>query len=251
MRQKFSRAVRQELFNTDFLPRWLKVFFEGGETHRELLNRGANEEEATKESLITMGKNIPLLLATNTLEGLAFFSSLKVSNKALKIAGCGAANSSQEQYEEFAQEGIQNAARGEPYSWLPWDGAPNQYEAAERVRYLAALLGGLGGTTQAISGTDENQENWKRGDQTSNLTAKQAEVWNAARYASTRAKEKFGKAIDDKELDAVNFFNSMFYDASKFQDTPENRQAIATHYGDELNAFVQKNSQTPPQQKTI
>ncbi|MBQ7493634.1 MAG: glucosaminidase domain-containing protein, partial [Selenomonadaceae bacterium] len=168
---------------------------EGGETRRELLNRGASEEEATRESLITMGKNVPLLLATNTLEGLAFFSPLKVSNKALQIAGRGAVNSAQEQYEEFAQEGIQNAARGEPYSWLPWNGAPNQYEAAERVRYPAALLGGIGGATQAISGTDENQENWKRGDQTSNLTAKQAEVWDAARYASTRAKEKFGYDI--------------------------------------------------------
>ncbi len=169
--------------------------FEGGETRRELLNQGASEEEATKESFITGLKNVPLLLATNTLEGLAFFSPLKVSNKALQIAGRSAVNSAQEQYEEFAQEGIQNAARGEPYSWLPWNGAPNQYEAAERVRYPAALLGGIGGATQAISGTDENQENWKRGDQTSNLTAKQAEVWNAAQYASARAKEKFGYDI--------------------------------------------------------
>ena len=178
---------------------------EGGETRRNLLNQGASEEEATKESLSTMGKNIPLLLATNTLEGLAFFSPLKGANKALQIAGRAAANSAQEQYEEFAQEGIQNAALGEPYSWLPWEGASNQYEAAERVRYPALFMGGFGGAVQALGGRNENQENWERGSQENisnedysaraNLTAKQAEIWNAAQYASARAKEKFGYDI--------------------------------------------------------
>ncbi|MBQ6298641.1 MAG: glucosaminidase domain-containing protein [Selenomonadaceae bacterium] len=178
---------------------------EGGETRRELLNQGASEEEATKESLITMGKNVPLLLATNTLEGLAFFSPLKGANKALQIAGRAAVNSAQEQYEEFAQQGIQNAALGEPYSWLPWNGAPNQYEAAERVRYPALLIGGFGGAVQALGGRNENQENYERGSQENisnenysaraNLTAKQAEIWDAAQYASARAKEKFGYDI--------------------------------------------------------
>ena len=178
---------------------------EGGETRRELLNRGASEEEATRESLITMGKNIPLLMVTNTLEGLTFFSPLRGANKALQIAGRGAVNSAQEQYEEFAQQGIQNEALGEPHGWLPWNGAPNQYEAAERVRYPAALLGGAGGAIQAFAGRDEEQENWRSGSQENisnedyssraNLSAKQAEIWDAAQYASARAKEKFGYDI--------------------------------------------------------
>ena len=65
------------------------------------------------------------------------------------------------------------------------------------------------------------------------------------------ANEHFESAIKNEDGETTDFFNSMFDDDSKFQDTPENRQAIATRYGDELNAFVQKNSQTPPQQKTI
>ncbi|MBQ3451212.1 MAG: hypothetical protein IJG32_02980, partial [Selenomonadaceae bacterium] len=63
------------------------------------------------------------------------------------------------------------------------------------------------------------------------------------------ANERFESAIKNEDGETADFFNAMFDDDSKFQDTPENRQAITTRYGDELDAFVQKNSQTPPQQK--
>ena len=404
---------------------------EGGETRRELLNRGASEEEATRESLIAMGKNVPLLVASNTLEGLSFFSPLRAGNKAVQIGGRGLLNSLQQQYEEFVQQGIQNEALGEPSGWLPWNGAPNQYEAAERVRYPSLLMGGAGGAIQAYAG-DDRQDNWERGSQekisvgdystranksanslaldnfmqaigqqesdgnydltnpdsgaagkfqimpdnwsswaqdaglspdapmtpeNQELVARNkmqqyynkfgnwrdvAIAWyggegavsyseeaknrpqysNGNRYPSINeyadsvmarfenfggevetsnasvpqwqqylkdkqnkpqnkknetpkeaetpkplfdlnsedsttqklleqfANERFESAIKNEDGETADFFNSMFDDDSKFQDTPENRQAIATRYGDELDAFVQKNSQPPPQQKT-
>ena len=74
---------------------------EGGETRGNLLAGGASEDEATRASLVTAGKNLPLLLATNSLEGLALLSPPGGANKLLQIGGRAALNSAQEQYEEF------------------------------------------------------------------------------------------------------------------------------------------------------
>ena len=152
----------------------LEGIMEGGQTRENLLAQGYSDEEATKQSAITAVKNMALLLPTNTLEGLAMFSPLAGAGKlatAGQIGGRGLLNTAQESYEEFAQEGIQNAAEGKPYSYNPFNGAENQYEAAKHVAGPAALMGLIGGGVGAYRGrntTDEqreNQQNWNRGSQ--------------------------------------------------------------------------------------
>lgn len=202
---------------------------EGGETRRELLNRGASEKEATRESLIAMGKNVPLLVASNTLEGLSFFSPLRAGNKALQIGGRGLLNSLQQQYEEFAQQGIQNEALGEPYGWLPWNGAPNQYEAAERVRYPSLLMGGAGGAIQAYAG-DDRQDNWERGSQEKNSIGDYST--RANKSANSLALDNFMQAIGQQESDGnYDLTNPDSGAAGKFQIMPDNWSSWAQDAG--------------------
>lgn len=202
---------------------------EGGETRRELLNRGASEEEATRESLIAMGKNVPLLVASNTLEGLSFFSPLRAGNKALQIGGRGLVNSLQQQYEEFVQQGIQNEALGEPSGWLPWNGAPNQYEAAERVRYPSLLMGGAGGAIQAYAG-DDRQDNWERGSQEKNSIGDYST--RANKSANSLALDNFMQAIGQQESDGnYDLTNPDSGAAGKFQIMPDNWSSWAQDAG--------------------
>ena len=64
------------------------------------------------------------------------------------------------------------------------------------------------------------------------------------------ATKRFSKAVDDADIEPVNFFNGMFDDKDKFQNTPENRNAIITRYGDEFKTWTaNQNQQTQkPQQ---
>ena len=202
---------------------------EGGETRRELLNRGASEEEATRESLIAMGKNVPLLVASNTLEGLSFFSPLRAGNKAVQIGGRGLLNSLQQQYEEFVQQGIQNEALGEPSGWLPWNGAPNQYEAAERVRYPSLLMGGAGGAIQAYAG-DDRQDNWERGSQEKISVGDYST--RANKSANSLALDNFMQAIGQQESDGnYDLTNPDSGAAGKFQIMPDNWSSWAQDAG--------------------
>ncbi|MBQ6004817.1 MAG: transglycosylase SLT domain-containing protein, partial [Selenomonadaceae bacterium] len=61
------------------------------------------------------------------------------------------------------------------------------------------------------------------------------------------ANERFAKAVDDKDVPTVKFFNGMFDDNSAFQDTQKNREAIVERYGGELNEFIQNNQSVQTQ----
>ena len=61
------------------------------------------------------------------------------------------------------------------------------------------------------------------------------------------AKDRMDKALADEDVDSVMFFRDMFK-GNEFQNTPENRAAIADRYGDDFTQFAQ--SFAEPQQST-
>ena len=140
---------------------------EGGDTRRELIKKGYDEAEANRRAWNTALENVPLLLTTNSLEGLAMLGKFgKIANKAdiaKNIAGRMSANSLQEQIEEGYQQGIQNQQLDKPYSLNPykWFTDPryaSQKEATDRVRYPAMLFGLLGGANYGYNEYTKPQE---------------------------------------------------------------------------------------------
>ena len=96
----------------------IEGLMEGYPVYRESLEQGDSDEEAYRKALVTAGKNIPLLFATNTLEGLTLTSPLIKGSrffKAKQIGGRGALNSLQEQFEEGTQQAIQNEQLGKTF----------------------------------------------------------------------------------------------------------------------------------------
>ena len=96
---------------------------EGGFVRRENLQNGMSEEDARINSLKTFAANIPLLLATNTAEGLflgsPIFRGAKKGSRARtagQIAGRTALESGQNSFEEAAQQIISNINTGKKWN---------------------------------------------------------------------------------------------------------------------------------------
>ena len=166
----------------------VESMMEGGGVLREALDAGYSPEEARALANRAALYNLPLLMGTNTLEAIGMFSPLgKFSklgrlSKPAQIAGRMAMNSGQEQVEEAMQRGIEDAVMGREYGIAPWNWTEAQRDAAEAVRYPAAIWGGLGSAFQAIRGNDD-QGNWIEGD-SSNVTPEGAR--QRADYAATK-----------------------------------------------------------------
>lgn len=147
---------------------------EGGDLRRQLLAQGYSPEEATKRAWIAAGENIPMLMATNTLEGLSYFTplaplrSLGKLGKGIQIGGRGLFNAGQEATEEAWQEAIQANQLGRDWGVLPFtidengqlvnNWSPEQWYAASHVVGPAGLFGLLGGAGQAMSSDEATEQ---------------------------------------------------------------------------------------------
>ena len=145
---------------------------EGGGVRDESLAQGDSELEATARSLAATGLNLPLLMATNTLEAAAlgsrFFKpntggsgfSRMLTSRPSQFAGRTALESGQNAVEEGAQYGISATTAGKDFDpnefWRSW----NEGAAG------GIVLGGLGNSVQAIRG----YRNDKRSTQSAGTT---------------------------------------------------------------------------------
>ena len=229
---------------------------EGGHTRREALAQGLSDEEATSRSIDVALRNIPTLMATNTLEGLAMFAPILRAAKgsklatAAQIAGRGLVNSAQEQTEEALQQGIQDRAMKREYGIAPWNWTEAQWEAASRVKYPAALFGGAGGMYHAIRRPNETpaQENPTPAENSAPAETSTPEKISSPVEDETTKNllEQFAeeKLVSSEDPTEVEFFDRMFTDKGKFRNTPENRAAILKNFGDEFSAW-RKQIETP------
>ncbi|MBR1646043.1 MAG: transglycosylase SLT domain-containing protein [Selenomonadaceae bacterium] len=136
---------------------------EGGQARYDALRQGLSPEEADRRAWEVAKYNMPFLGTSNFLEGALMFSPLTSRLKPLlgrlstpaQIGGRALGGSLQQQYEEFGQEAFQRWAKGQEASLNPFNGAPEQYDAAERVRWAGAFMGGGGAAFHAAFGQDD------------------------------------------------------------------------------------------------
>lgn len=138
----------------------------GGSVRRENLANGMSEEEARANSIKTALLNVPLLMATNTAEGLLlgapiFRAAKSPIRTAGQIAGRTALESGQNSLEETAQEIISNVNTGKKWN--------ENIERAAKEGFFGGLgLGAIGATGQTLRPQPQEIEDWMRGNENSN-----------------------------------------------------------------------------------
>lgn len=146
---------------------WVEGFSEGGNTRESAIGQGLSEDAATKRSIYSWLANVPVLTASNTLEGLLLGGIGKVGatpfEKVLNGIVASQINSAQQAAEEFTQGAIQNWALDKPYSLNPFDAPENQISAAKRG-YAGSLPLAIGSAVHsAIKPQDENEKAYENG----------------------------------------------------------------------------------------
>lgn len=140
---------------------------EGGNTEREMISGGYTPDEARNGANQVFRKNLALLSGTNFLEGgllgglhvkVPDVSSNGLLNGLAKGAGyipSVAAESALQGFEEGEQQGIQNEAEGQPYSYNPFNWTPDQIEQAKFGVAGSIPLIGLSGAARHFSGNNQ------------------------------------------------------------------------------------------------
>lgn len=135
---------------------------EGGQTRREAIEDGLDHPDL--RAFGTLAKNLPLLAASNTLEGAILGGGLgkalagkagegvfsRVAKAPFRATPSALAEGLQNGLEEGLQQGIQNASVDKEHGYLPWNWTDDQWDAAKEGFFGALPLGGIGGARKAI-----------------------------------------------------------------------------------------------------
>lgn len=135
---------------------------EGGQTRREAIEDGLDHPDL--RAFGTLAKNLPLLAASNTLEGAILGGGLgkalagkagegvfsRVAKAPFRATPSALAEGLQNGLEEGLQQGIQNASVDKEYGYLPWNWTDDQWDAAKEGFFGTLPLGGIGGARKAI-----------------------------------------------------------------------------------------------------
>lgn len=135
---------------------------EGGQTRREAIEDGLDHQDL--RAFGTLAKNLPLLAASNTLEGAILGGGLgkalagkagegvfsRVAKAPFRATPSALAEGLQNGLEEGLQQGIQNASVDKEHGYLPWNWTDDQWDAAKEGFFGTLPLGGIGGARKAI-----------------------------------------------------------------------------------------------------
>lgn len=135
---------------------------EGGQTRREAIEDGLDHPDL--RAFGTLAKNLPLLAASNTLEGAILGGGLgkalagkagegvfsRVAKAPFRATPSALAEGLQNGLEEGLQQGIQNASVDKEHGYLPWNWTDDQWDAAKEGFFGTLPLGGIGGARKAI-----------------------------------------------------------------------------------------------------
>lgn len=135
---------------------------EGGQTRREAIEDGLDHPDL--RAFGTLAKNLPLLAASNTLEGAILGGGLgkalagkagegvfsRVAKAPFRATPSALAEGLQQGLEEGLQQGIQNASVDKEHGYLPWNWTDDQWDAAKEGFFGTLPLGGIGGARKAI-----------------------------------------------------------------------------------------------------
>ena len=196
---------------------------EAGNNYRNAVSQGMNPQEAWNNRWGVFGRNAAFLPISNAVQ-YGLFTKLLGGRPLLSATGEVLSQGG----EEWWQKAIENQALGKPFTYNPIEAATNPDKYKEQtdafnagiIDFLPVTAAGLafGGARnrffpEKTENTDNRQETPPQ--ETTNipteitpqnenatgqpilntagqeLTPKQAEIWDAAQYASARAKEKF------------------------------------------------------------
>ncbi len=135
---------------------------EGGQTRREAIENGLDHPDL--RAFGTLAKNLPLLAASNTLEGAILGGGLgkmlagkagegvlsRMAKAPFRATPSALAEGLQNGLEEGLQQGIQNASVDKEHGYLPWNWTDDQWNAAKEGFFGTLPLGGIGGARKAI-----------------------------------------------------------------------------------------------------
>lgn len=135
---------------------------EGGQTRREAIEDGLDHPDL--RAFGTLAKNLPLLAASNTLEGAILGGGLgkmfagkagesvlsRVAKAPFRATPSAMVEGLQNGLEEGLQQGIQNASVDKEHGYLPWNWTGDQWDAAKEGFFGTLPLGGIGGARKAI-----------------------------------------------------------------------------------------------------
>ena len=186
---------------------------EGGQARYDALREGLGEEEADRRAWEVAKMNMPLLGGSNFIEGALAFSPITSKLKPLlgrlstpaQIGGRGLLGSWQQQAEEALQQGAQDEVAGKDFGVFPWDWTPAQQEAAERVTWPGALMGGGGAAFHAAFGQDDDEISDKEYTDNALRAGENQRVREnvATKELRSWAQKHTGGAMDDKTFDAL------------------------------------------------